>query len=273
MRLWTFQTKECLTDLINKGIWYSNAVYAKRIKNIDMCYVRPVKIGDSEIFTAPIYCFANMRNGDPLCLHNFVYYWNEYNDYWNIDLSLCDRVMLELELPESEIYSMKDAMFYYENMSEFEKSLYPLYYSDYKKALISTESTMEALLPYIKLEWVAAYRVFSYDTLHNDTLIKLQTYQLHSGMFPLWVTDLYIRDGKRLYTESHNELSIHDRDEFESAFSMRGCPRYYTVRDALDCCCGNTCAKIYNKLDELGITDYITVLIRIIDLFPDGLLS
>lgn len=271
MRLWTFQHRSCIPVILNEGVWYAESALVKRVKSVDLKYRSHATMLGRDIETAPIYCFASLGSGDILSLQNFIYHFDSFNYFWQIDIVGEQRVMIELEIPEQEILNVKDGTNWFIRHMDNPDFYNTIFTSDYKTVVRRSDVSMEALIPSIQKKYVVCYREIGNG---YDGILPVDTYLVNPNKFPLWVDSFRFRKDKRVFETIDGffkELSIFEKDEWIALHGMNGCPRYYTVYEAL--CCSNKVTQdlIYNRLIELGIDDYISKPHLVMDLFPDGL--
>ena len=295
MRLWTFQAPVCLEDLNEHGIWYSTSADSKRIKPIDRQYCVNVNVKGEEVMTAPIYCFSRLCGysslplravGPALTSLNGIYSMHLYNGYL---------YMYELEVPESEMISIKMADdSFWDHDPNMPRDLSPdqmapyrimvrtdqIYYDDFLRHNREAKNDMEVLVPYIKKEWLVCYRMVASINHEQYLTHKFVTYVVDKDKFPSWEEDLWMRCDKLMRVplvrspRKEDDLKCLSRSETDAEIkskSMKGCPGYYTLAESLNSCNTRTVNLIVNRLNELGITEDKYWCTTISDLFPDGL--
>lgn len=198
MRLLTFQNKKCL-KVLEKGEWHSTR--ADRLKCIDYDYV-----GEDEE-TYPIYTFASFGyKWEPyfsLVLMSRMF--NHLAGFMGFDFD--DRVMIELEVPESFILNMKSNNDWFEQKCDEndpdkelrrKDSRYNYYWvkrdlskgniykSDYLKHMRENRNTeFEAVIPCIKKEHIVSIREFKCEGGTYDTTWCYPIYE-NKDLCPLW---------------------------------------------------------------------------------------
>ena len=296
MRLWTFQNKKCLDYILNDGIFYSNFDYVRRVKNIDEKYV--IEDGDivvrgKQIDTAPIYCFASFgKYYRELSLYTMGGCYNNLSGFYRFDLYTGRTIMLELEVSESVILSMKNADKPFEEYDPAMPKDTPknerwkwtricdehlVVYSNYKKVMREAEEPMEVLLPYIKKEWVVAYREFAGEGTYGTC--KVTTTVVNNNMFPAWTETVWVNgDGYFRMPNDNGKLAsvgLEKSYELVDKLGMNGCPRYFTILEAINYCNLNTRMRIKDRLEERGYAlgkGSPVYSMTIMDFFPEGLL-
>ena len=295
MRLWTFQTKHVLDSLEKDGIWYMLRLMSNRLKFYDECYDGEVVINGETLDTIPVYCWSKMRGYSSLPLRAFVGCLADLNGYWKFDLCSGRKYMYELEVPENFILNVKDAAEWFctyaddmpDGLPNHKKLDYrvvenedQIFTSNFKRHNRQADYDMEAVIPYIKKEWVVCYREFKAIRRAEYCTHKVVTHVLNEDKFPSWTETIYINgDAYMRVPKVENPKKESDFDtlgndrmkELISKISMNGCPRYYTVREALDSCNSATCNKVLQRAQEMRVFEEMFDNTLILDLFPDGL--
>lgn len=171
MRLWTWQSKDCVESLKDKGIWYSTN--GGRTRRVDVDYIVEENIDWGNMDTYPIYTIARIYQSvpTPLCLSTFCSILCTLIRTYNIDMDT--NYMLELDVPEGYILNMKDMDKPYikysdgmpKKLSRWQRAQYEEVINEdlvvktgFGKYVSSNNLNIEALLPYIKKEWVICVR-------------------------------------------------------------------------------------------------------------------
>ena len=269
MRLWSFQSVDIMNDILHSDIWFSDISKAKRAWDSDKELLPDPK-------HAPIYCFGSGYRGAPLSLTAFKDLWRSFNTWYDFSLDAGERFMLELEVPEAEVLGAR--------VTADGDNLWDYVYSDYKKFIRSTSKTVEVVLPYIRKNWIVCYRKFYYSSMGYTRFVcdTMETIVLKEDAFPLWngmvdlTTDGMLFDSIRTQDVYRQELA-EGTGEYPSEkdlimrHGMDGCPRYFTIREAAECCNKQTINKIYTRLAETGQLKSVNDNMTVMDLFPDGL--
>lgn len=254
MRLLTFQNKNCLS-VLDKGVWYSN--YGTRMKCIDYDYADI----DKDIY--PLYTFASTGNlSYPYFgLPEFFSSWNHYVGFMQFDPERI--VLVELEVPESFILSMKQMCYWFEQecaaddpaMELQRKGRYykrdlsqgPIYHEDYLAVVRQNRSAeFEALIPCLKKEHIAAIREFTCSGSTYDT-VECKTTYVNEGLCPLWFDTVYVNgDGyPRYFKDAVVKELVEDIEKrgshplvariVQGVHGAKRVPDYFTIAEALAC--------------------------------------
>lgn len=260
MRLFTFQNKACLA-VLNKGVWQSTR--SRRLKCVDNDYAD----WDNDIY--PIYTFASygIKYNSCFGLHQLYSAYTTIFSFLNYTLD--DIVMVELEVPEDFILSLKAANEWFEQLCDesdpdredrrrvrreyhwVKRDLTKgkIYTGDYLSVVRQNrESSFEALIPCLRKEHIAAIREFkmtggSYDTVWCKTIYT------NDDLCPLWYGtaglngDGYprfdeVRDKEVLgmIEKSKNNGSVPFEDRMaQEVYGAKQVPVYFTLEEALAC--------------------------------------
>ena len=268
MRLWTFQSVDAMESILSTNSWFSDKSKSKRAWSHDVQLMPDVE-------HVPIYCFGSAHNGDPLSLRTFAELWTTFNTYYGFSLDCGERFMLELEVPEDEVFAARFAG---------DAGSWDYVYSDFKKHIRESDKIADVVLPYIKRSWIVCYRIFyasktDYKRFICDTV---ETHVLRPDAFPLWIGNVDLSHDGNLFDEIrtvdvYREELLECEGEYPSEkelimrHGMSGCPRYFTVREAAECCNKQTINRIYARLMETGKLKSVNDEMTIMDLFPTGL--
>lgn len=283
MRLWTLQSEES-RRVLTLGEWFSDYT-GTPVKMIDEDYVEYDKEFDGHrIDAVPLMCFARVNNMDPgLSLYSFCMNLN-----WLIRSSISgDRgILWELEVPEGAIVSMRPYdMIYQEYAPDMPKDTprkdrYKylrtkntewVVHENYKNNLRHKfkNKSVEAVILSINKAHIVCGRRFEY----VGNCYKITTEVFRPEAFPTFTEDIYCgTDGYvRTDSEPHEVMGTIDASRIITKKGMAGCPRYYSLAEALSAVNEVTWMKLNAKIVERNIPksrfDYVTVN----DLFPDGL--
>ena len=299
MRLLTIQSQVVLDILNRDGIYTPVKAAGKLLKHYDKRYSRMVFFEGKDRPTSVVYCWASMDGSKCLSLYSFSRFINDLNGYYKSGLEQNDKVMFELEVQESDVLNVKDAHNWFQEVKpEYKearaKSQYnkvkdewlqvvdedQIYTSMFKEHVRESVYDMEAVLPCIKKEWIVCYRTFR--NAHNDHygIHEVTTHVLRPDAFPLWTDTVYVAGGCRLLApivdnpvenEDYRTLSSEEGQQVIDTYSMDGCPRYYTIYEAMLACNAATKEKILKRCNEMSIPEDMFAKVPIITLFPDGL--
>lgn len=179
MRLLTFQAMQVLEGLCSKGVYYMEERTGHRMKSVDRKYCVDGNM--------PVYAFASI-DGLPVSLEAVFGGMQTINSVGG----LTDRLMLELEVPESEILSMKRCLLFEDRIGEeytrdFGKRIHDEFYTDNK-------ITYEVLLPYLKYEWLVCSRIptrgFIEINRRRFSSVQWDTVVLRMDRYPLWCSSI-----------------------------------------------------------------------------------
>lgn len=261
MRLFTFQNKACLS-VLDKGTWQSTRSH--RLKCVDNDYAD----WDNDIY--PIYTFASygIKYNSCFGLHQL---YSAYTTIFSfLDYELDDIVMVELEVPEDFILSLKESNKWFEQKCEDDDSdredrrrnykgeYYwvkrdltegKIYNEDYLSVIRQNrEMSFEALIPYLKKEHIAAIREFEMEGGRYDT-VWCKTVYINDDLCPLWYGtaglngDGYprfdeVRDKEVLdmIEKSKNKGNVPFEDRMaQEVYGAKRIPLYFTIEEALVC--------------------------------------
>lgn len=175
MRLITFQSMQVFEELCGNNVYYMEEYVGHRLKSVDMKYC-----ADGNI---PIYAFASI-DGLPLSLEAIGSGMRTISSVGG----LTDRLMLELEVPESEILSMKRCVLFEDRIDveytqDFGQHLHDEFYSDNK-------ITYEVTLPKLKYDWLVCVRIpyKGYISVGHGRFpcVRWETVVLCWDKYPLW---------------------------------------------------------------------------------------
>lgn len=292
MRLVTFQDKDAL-NVLKDNVWYST--HDNRMKCIDYDYV-------DEEGHYPIYTFASTQLEHE---HTFGLSWL-YASACHLarfmQLDLEQRVMLELEVSEDFILSMKQHSCFFEQRCSDDDPDREITRTDYKrehywvkrdlsKGEVFTcdflqharkeglEHELEALIPCIKKEHIAAIRSFTYEYAENDDeIIKCKTIYSNESLSPLWGGTVHlsgdsyprfdpVKDADILKEIAEIKARGHYPCESLLAIQKYGAKSvqdYWTISECLSCCCGETAKQIRKVVDVAQIDkgDYNAMTIK-----------
>lgn len=292
MRLVTFQDKSVLNAL-EDGIWYSTR--DNRMKCIDYDYV-------DEEGHYPIYTFASTQLTTHLTFGLSWFYASACHLARFMQFDLEQRVMLELEVPEDFILSMKQHSCFFEQRCSADDPDRETMRTNYKhehywvkrdlsKGEVFTcdflqhvrkdglEHELEALIPCIKKEHIAAIRSFTYEYAENDDeMIKCKTIYSNESLTPLWSGTVYSSgDGYPRFDPVEDadilneiaELKAKGRYPCESLLAIqkygaKSVQDYWTISECLSCCCKETAKQIRNiiAVAQIAKDDFNTMTIE-----------
>lgn len=175
MRLLTFQSMQVLEELCRAGVYYMEEYAGHRLKSMDGKYCTNGNIS--------IYAFASI-DGSPLSLESVGGGMHTISSVGG----LTERLMLELEVPESEILSMKRCVLFEDRIDteytrDFGKHIHDEFYS-------RGRITYEVILPNIKYDWLVCTRApyKGYISVGQKRLpcVRWETVVLRCDKYPLW---------------------------------------------------------------------------------------
>lgn len=236
MRLITFQSVDILKKVLDNGVARQYYSGNSRLKEIDKDYITK---HDGEEYM-PFYCFATIR-GETMSLRTIGNNWDYLKGWMNFKNGV---VMLELEVPETDILSMKDEYVF----KQFDGTIYRSCYQRVVNDTVSRDQkTFEVLISKIKLEYLVAYR--TYDNNPKYGCVEVYTTVVNDELCPLWVSDVvlcgdgYIRDYKK-----YAELKNSDKED-EIRFGYAIYPDSIEVN--FNYMLPDKCSKKYNLIDCL----------------------
>lgn len=197
MRLITFQPVKVLSYVCSDGVYYPEENEA-RMKTVDKKY------------GSPVYAFATL-NGKPICLPAVASGMDVIQGVGY----LTGRVMLELEVPEPEILSMKKCVLYEEHIDReitenFGMEVHKEFFTDQK-------ISYEVCLSCIRLEWLVCYRVPHEDYVRGRDRshkgIRWSTVVIDNSKVPCWVRDVIFFNHYRVADPETHEV-VQDIDEY-----------------------------------------------------------
>lgn len=263
MRLWTWQSKDCVESLKDKGIWYSTN--AHRTRRIDVDYIVDGNIDWDTKDTYPIYTIARIYQSvpTPLCLSTFCSVLCKLTWTYNIDMD--SDYMLELDVPEDYILNMKDMDKSYtkysdgmpKNLSRWQKVQCEEVINEdlvvktgFGEYVSSNNLNIEALLPYIKKEWVICVRSgkFKWDKHVGEEYLVYNTDVWAPKLCPTWEKTVRVGGDGYLRDQSGNVEPLYMR----AMYLPSNCPGNTLVRDISLMLAPNTVKRYGDLLRELG---------------------
>lgn len=141
------------------------------------------------------------------------------------------------------------------------------------------EHELEALIPCIKKEHIAAIRSFTYEYAENDDeIIKCKTIYSNASLTPLWNGTVYSSgDGYPRFNPVEDadilkeiaELKAKGRYPCESLLAIqkygaKSVQDYWTISECLSCCCKETAKQIRNiiAVAQIAKDDFNTMTIE-----------
>lgn len=283
MRLVTFQDKVVLNALKN-GVWYST--HDNRMKCIDYDYME-----DDDHF--PIYTFASTQLTTESTFGLCWLYASACHLARFMQFDLERRVMIELEVPEDFILNMKQNSCWFEQRcSDDDPDRETLrsghYHNRYwvKRDLSQgeiftcdflrhvreegTKYELEALIPCIKKEHIAAIRSFTFKHMKDgEELIRCKTIYSNGSLSPLWSGTIYLsgdsypRFNPVEDADILNEISalkakgLYPSEEHIAIdkYGAKSVQDYWTISECLSCCCKETVNQIRRVVDTAQITE------------------
>lgn len=291
MRLVTFQDTAAL-NVLKDDVWYST--HDNRLKCIDYDYV-----DEEEHY--PIYTFASTqleheRTFGLSWLYSSACYLARFMQF-----DLERRVMLELEVPEDFILSMKQHSCFFEQRcsdDDPDREIMRTNYEhenywvkrDLSKGEVFTcdflqhvrkeglEHEFEALIPCIKKEHIAAIRSFTYKYEKNDDeIIKCKTIYSNESLTPLWNGTVYLSGDSYPRFNPVKDADILRKIAESKAKGLYPCESllairkygaksvqdYWTISECLSCCCEETAKQIKKVIAvaQIAKDDYNTMTI------------
>ena len=292
MRLVTFQDKAAL-NVLKDDIWYST--HDNRLKCIDYDYV-----DEEEHY--PIYTFASTQLEQE---HTFGLSWLYASAchlarFMQFDLE--QRVLIELEVPKDFILNVKPVNDWLEQRCsdddpdrETTRTSYTREHywvkRDLSKGSFFTcdflkhvrkegiEQELEALIPYIKKEHIAAVRSFAYKYTKNDgEIIKCKTTYSNESLTPLWSGTVYLSgDSYPRFNPVEDadilkeiaEIKARGHYPCESLLAVRkygakSVQDYWTISECASCCCEEMAKQIRKVIDiaQIDKDDFNTMTIE-----------
>lgn len=292
MRLVTFQDKAAL-NVLKDNVWYSTR--DNRMKCIDYDYME-----NDDHF--PIYAFASAQLEHE---HTFGLSWL-YASACHLarfmQLDLEQRVLIELEVPEDFILNVKPVNDWFEQRcsnddpdretmrTNYEHESYwvkrnlskgEVFTCDFLQHVRKEglEHELEALIPCIKKEYIAAIRSFTYKYEKNgDELVKCKTIYSNESLSPLWGGTVYLSgDSYPRFNPVEDADILRKIAEFkdkglypcESLLAIRkygakSVQDYWTISECLSCCCEETVKQIRKIIDvaQIAKDDFNTMTIE-----------
>lgn len=292
MRLVTFQDKDVL-NVLKDNVWYSTR--DNRMKCIDYDYME-----DDDHF--PIYTFASTQLITHLTFGLSWFYASACHLTRFMQFDLEQRVLIELEVPEDFILNVKPVNDWFEQRCSDDDPDREVTRTNYKherywvkrdlsKGEVFThdflqhvrkeglEHELEALIPCIKKEHIAAIRSFTYKYAKNDgEIIKCKTIYSNESLSPLWGGTVYlsgdsyprfdpVEDADILKEIAEIKARGHYPCESLLAIQKYGAKSvqdYWTISECLSCCCGETAKQIRKVVDVAQIDkgDYNAMTIK-----------
>lgn len=292
MRLITFQDKVAL-NVLKDDVWYS--ARDNRMKCVDYDYV-----DEEEHY--PIYTFASTQLKHERTFGLSWLYASACHLARFMQFDLEQRVLIELEVPEDFILNMKQVEDWFEQRCSDDDQDHEVTRTDYKherywvkrdlsKGEVFTgdflqhvrkeglEYELEALIPCIKKEHIAAIRSFVYKYEKNgDELIKCKTIYSNESLTPLWSGTVYLSgDGYPRFNSAEDADILMEIAEFKAKgfypcksllaiqkYGAKSVQDYWTISECLSCCCEETAKQIKKIIDVAKIAkdDYDTMTIE-----------
>ena len=261
MRLLTFQNKNCL-KVLEEGIWYSTK--DNRMKLIDYDYA------DEDKGTYPIYTFASFGTQFTPCFSLTQFYGMLCHLAGFMCFDLESTLLVELEVPEDFILSLKKNTKWFEQRCEDDDpdretlrsgyggkrywvkrdlSAGEIYKSNYLEVVRSNRGEeFEVLIPYLKKEHVVAVREFQLEGGNYDnTLCK--TIYTNESLHPLWYSDIIMNgDGYPRFDEQNDADIIKEIEDIkakgnvpfetriaQNKYGAKSVPLYFTIEETLAC--------------------------------------
>ena len=292
MRLVTFQDKAVL-NVLKDAVWYSER--DNRMKCIDYDYV-----DEEEHY--PIYTFASTQLKHTLTFGLSWFYASACHLARHMQFNLERRVMLELEVPEDFILNVKPVNKWFEQRCsdddpdretmrtnyQYERywvkrdlSKGGFFTCDFLKHVRKEgiEQELEALIPCIKKEHIAAIRSFTYEYVENDDdIIKCKTIYSNESLTPLWSGTVYSSgDGYPRFDPVEDADILKEIAEIKARgnypcesllaiqkYGAKSVQDYWTISECLSCCCGETAKQIRKVIDvaQIAKDDYNTMTIK-----------
>lgn len=292
MRLVTFQDKVVL-NVLKDGVWYSTR--DNRMKCIDYDYME-----DDDHF--PIYTFASTQLITESTFGLCWLYASACHLARFMQFDLEQRVMIELEVPENFILNMKQTSCWFEQRCsdddpdreimrrDYNRNSYwvkrdlsqgEVFTCDFLKHVRKegTEHELEALIPCIKKEHIAAIRSFTYKyTKNGDELIKCRTIYDNESLTPLWSGTVYLSgDGYPRFNPAEDADILKEISEFEAKglypcksllavrkYGAKSVQDYWTISECASCCCEETAKQIRKVINiaQIDKDDFNTMTIK-----------
>lgn len=272
MRLVTFQDKVAL-NVLKDDVWYS--ARDNRMKCIDYAYV-----DEEEHY--PIYTFASTQLAHEPTFGLSWLYASACHLARFMQLDLEQRVLIELEVPEDFILNVKPVNDWFEQRCSDDDPDREITRTDYKRERYCVkrdlskgsfftcdflnhvrkegiEQELEALIPCIKKEHIAAIRSFTYKYEKNgDELIKCKTFYSNESLSPLWGGTVYLSgDGYPRFDPVEDADILRKIAEFKAKglypcesllairkYGAKSIQDYWTISECLSCCCEETAKQI-----------------------------
>ena len=209
-------------------------------------------------------------------------------------------LMFELEVPEEEIAELHvKALSAYStvqgdagnpkvNLSVTTDKLDWLrsYYKDdvyHADGYVALDEAAWATLKYIRREWIVCIRKFVGDCgQFGDWTMRLEPAYVDFKQFPLWRGSLPISSHMRhvvssmrneTYKSAANSAEYREITTMQDIYGMHGCPGYFTVDEALNCCNKDTKDEIRSKISKLRYGNKPKDKVTIQDIFGDSLIE
>lgn len=261
MRLLTFQNKDCL-KVLEEGSWYSTK--DNRMKLVDYDYA------DEDKGVYPIYAFASFGTPFTPCFSLAQFYKQLCHLAGFMCFDLESTLLVELEVPEDFILSLKKNTKWFEQRCEDDDpdretlrsgyggkrywvkrdlSAGEIYKSNYLEVVRSNRGEeFEALIPYLKKEHVVAVREFQLEGGNYDnTLCK--TIYTNESLHPLWYGDIILNgDGYPRFDEQNDADIIKEIEDSKAKgnvpfseyvaqdkYGAKSVPLYFTIEETLAC--------------------------------------
>lgn len=247
MRLWTFQSKNCL-DVLKDGSWYLYSTSPSRIKEIDKSLAKDdvlqvVGLPPQNVKRLPVYTFARMPEMDTLSLGTFVQQCPYLTGKMN--MHMIDTIMLELEVPEQFFLLMRDTD---DTESEGIKSGYFEYLRN------ATES-VEVLLPRVMRDWVVSYKTFHY--YFGFSGFEVRTEIVNEHLLPAWTETVYISNNTQVYWKNEIENLVHEGymnyKWLVDKYGMEEPCDYFTIKEALQYCNSKAINSFISDCKRFGV--------------------
>ena len=279
MRLLTFQNKDCL-KVLEEGSWYSTK--DNRMKLVDYDYA------DEDKGVYPIYTFASFGTPYKPCFSLAQFYGQLCHLAGFMRFNLGKTILVELEVPEDFILSLKKNNEWFEQRCEDadpdretlrcgykgrrywvkrDLSAGTIYTSNYLEAVRNNRGEeFEALIPYLKKEHVAAIREFHPEgSSYENTLCK--TIYTNEALHPLWYGDIIMNgDGYPRFNKQNDADIIKEISDIKASgytpfseyvaqdkYGAKSVPLYFTIEETLSCANKELSHSIRENIESLNI--------------------
>lgn len=164
------------------------------------------------------------------------------NGYYKLNLSDEGRVMIELNVPEECVLCVKDT-YLSEAGNAHVETVNKVEYTR------KSREDIEALILSIKPEWVVAIRSFKV----TDRYVKCITEHYVEKECPAWIRGIMFDSSYPVGDDGYFVKDWRAREEFYRKYGMKGCPMYYTIKEALYVCNDNTVKAILTIVNNKSI--------------------